>query len=78
MKQLLSFIHAHYGEHINIDDIAQAAAIIFRYEINRQNVITVTLCHFTPNYLYSLKACTVYLSSHSSCPAQNLQNSYAN
>lgn len=27
MKQLLSFIHAHYCEHINIDDIAQAAAV---------------------------------------------------
>lgn len=27
MKQLLSFIHAHYGEHISIDDIAKSAAI---------------------------------------------------
>lgn len=27
MKQLLSFIHAHYSEHININDIAKSAAI---------------------------------------------------
>lgn len=27
MKQLLSFIHAHYSEHINIDDIARSASI---------------------------------------------------